>query len=1156
MPAAAELPDCWHCKRRLRELPSWTRGAAIRVPGDIEAVADALQFGPSWIICTDCRSANPTVMPQRFRAAGGAVIEAVPDDAAGPGGVAVRGAKATRNALLQALLPAIRRYATELARQSGKLPRAARPGREVFCIIMLCALGVLEITSEGGAFSIRSRAPAEDPNERRRMRDLAVAQGAAALAEAIRRDAAPARIRRILPRLEARYRPLQAIFSHILAGAAEALGEAPGFAALAALAELADATVLNTPRRDEWSRALFLAEAGRAEDAVGLLVDPGLARRTIDAGTVLQAARELARDAEGGGYFPATEPGRRSRAALTRLLGEAVAGRSEAPLLDLGETIDQSVVTAAWPRVLSALPEAAPMRALIRTARAAALDIPALIRGGAEVVAAAAPERRAAFAIEAARALYFAPAAVLAVQERLGFAEGAADAALPGEMAWSLRSQTAEARRELGEITASLAIWQSLVETAPAKAHRHQAQQGVGSCLRQLGRFKEALGILSQVIAEGDPDRRIMATNALATTLFAAGRGEEARAAFEAELDTLRAQPFDWVPVSQFLSMYAQLLWHAEDPEARRWVTEARRSAIASGAPDIVATMDRLLGQETPAFAAAFAAATAPEAIAALALNEAARRMAAKDRDGAECLLAEGCRRIAPHEPPELWMMLIWRATLVWDPDDPGPLDALLGDAIGVLERLLARVAASDPEALLAPTGDSRQRLVACAMAAHSAGLRDAAFVRHAADLVMAPVLTARLRHAIPGAGPLTAEALATLWRETPCILVQVVTDAGRLTLILSQPAGDGRDDVRLVDLDIEPGAARRTARALAAHVKYRLGDGRQLGLDRIAGWEALAGAIRDALGAHAGWSRLAICPGELGSLVFSLALDPPWTICFVPSLTALLALRARRRALPEGLGFMPGRMADFAVWQEGDPPAVVAALQGTEADGRGVAAKHRLGYAIRAGRKATAPALLRLLAWSDLVRIACHGRIDAASESFELLVAADGELPPKSLIEEQREAARPHRLEQRSLRAARDVAPYVLSSACCSGAVTLSRSGERIGLERALFVGGTIAFCAPQWDVDAAEMRDQLAMVLDTWFNNDAAGLDAVTSQIAWIGGQQGVRPAITRALAVFGDGLGRATEMMMTMVIAQEEGRLMAPGPARVLRLKEGSE
>ncbi len=270
-----------------------------------------------------------------------------------------------------------------------------------------------------------------------------------------------------------------------------------------------------------------------------------------------------------------------------------------------------------------------------------------------------------------------------------------------------------------------------------------------------------------------------------------------------------------------------------------------------------------------------------------------------------------------------------------------------------------------------------------------------------------------------------------------------------------------------------------------------------------------------------------------------------------MPSLGTLLALRARRRNLPGGLAYLPKRMADFAVWQEGDPDEVVAALQGTEEDGRRIAANHNIDYSIALGRNATTPALLATLQQADVVRLACHGRIDPISRTFELMVAADGELPPKTLIEEQVDAARSHRIEQRVLAVLPRIAPYLFSSACCSGAALFSEGGERIGLERALLLGGSVAVCAPQWDVHAEEMRDQLATVLDMWLANEGAGLDVVVAQAAAIGAHHEIRASIARALAVFGDGIGRLAEANLTMAITKPAGRRMGPAPVRIVHL-----
>ena len=1165
MPVGRFSSECVGCRRRLHVLPPWVEGTATRVPDEVGVLADALHLGPWTIICADCHTANEASPYHRFLLPNGSILIAVESNASKPADAServVRGSRAVRDALLEALGPAITAYAD---RSSDDRPgRSLDDDRTVLCIALLFAAGVLQVDIDVNSAVVRTRSPPDAPAEGRQLFEAAVGRGAVVVAASIRRLAAAvhapqalSEARRLVPDIDCPHRPMRPAFARMVASAGQALEQMGPLALpmLAGFAGLSTAARVSMPFRQQWSSTLLRAEAERPVESNAPLLDGSVVSATLDPAAVVTAAQSLAGDSPPDSFWNG-EPGRRVRAALKRLLGADAAAQVMRPQLDLrtldGTPPDLKRATAEWPRIIASLPERLPMASLLRTAREASIEVKAFLLAGLSHVRTSDLERRAAFAVEASKALAFAPNVLLHICDELDLMDQQNETGLEPDLERSLRGGIAEALRTIGQPERALSLWCALETSASTREDLHHAQQGVGSCLRALKRFDEAIQILERVVAEGNLPRRVMATNALARTLIEVGRVRDAHAALDAELTAARAQPIDWAATTQFFSMYAQLCQKIGDAAtARAWASEALRSARASGSQADTAAMEALLdGTSSDILQATLDASADPQNMAALALNLAQAQLRVNDRAGAMRTLESTLARVNDAQPVELWVIFTLLAFLAQHNDLNG-FGTRLDQAVATLEALLLGIGAtSDAELLLEPYESETVLLRSMAVQATLEGIRNAAFLRQTADLVMAPMLTARLRATIPGAEAVTPPALIRLWQETPCVLVQIVATDELLFLVFSQLGDDGKDVISLHKCEVGTRAARRTVNALNTHVKLRLGGGDDLDLDRVPGWMALAAEIQASCKQYCRQWRLVVCPGLLGSLSVSLALPPPWSISFVPSLGTLLALRARRRALPAGLSFLPRRMADFAVWQEGDAEEVISALQGTEPDGRRIAANHDMSYEIALGRDATAATLMDILRRSDLVRLACHGRIEAKPESFELMVAADGELPPAELIARGSDVALPHRLEQRALSALQGVASYILSSACCSGAATLSGGGERIGLERALFLGGAVAVCAPQWDVHAGQMRDQLAVLLDIWLGNDAAGLDVAAAQTTLIGTDNGILPGVSRALAVFGDGLGRADEVNLVMVVGSVEDRNMVPPPVKFVR------
>jgi tetratricopeptide (TPR) repeat protein len=414
--------------------------------------------------------------------------------------------------------------------------------------------------------------------------------------------------------------------------------------------------------------------------------------------------------------------------------------------------------------------------------------------------------------------------------------------------------------------------------------------------------------------------------------------------------------------------------------------------------------------------------------------------------DEAEPMLRGVLDQINPAHTTTAWLLTLNAFRHAWRRCDMDQAMRDLVRGVSLLGGSLSNVAAeSDPIALLAPNAQAVTYLTSlilqCIEPASPVG---ATWLRIAADVRAAPLLTPRLRHAVglptPVADPTgESEHLGVLLAETLCIILQIVIMTDDVGVLVTRPGKGDIPHTELRQLGIGPGVVEQVGSRLAYALRRANPDTPVIDLDPVTGWPELRGRLHELVAGLPTTLPLCIIPGPLGSTIPTLAFGRVRALCFVPSIGALVAMRIRRRALPGGLHWRPRSLFDFAVWFENERAEESAALSATADRGAAIAAARRLAYDSAVGTNATSDNLLSGLAKADLAYIACHGRILPEANSIDLIVAAAGRLPPNDLAQLLTDRRAPHVLGWQRL-AALSSAPTV--------------SGRRVGLSCAAVAG------------------------------------------------------------------------------------------------------
>jgi CHAT domain-containing protein/tetratricopeptide (TPR) repeat protein len=133
-------------------------------------------------------------------------------------------------------------------------------------------------------------------------------------------------------------------------------------------------------------------------------------------------------------------------------------------------------------------------------------------------------------------------------------------------------------------------------------------------------------------------------------------------------------------------------------------------------------------------------------------------------------------------------------------------------------------------------------------------------------------------------------------------------------------------------------------------------------------------------------------------------------------------------------------------------------------------------------GTGVTKETLLRVAGSCEHLIFIGHGAHSIAANGRGLCVSADDLLPGAPLPVDVAPELRRFILDADDLQGLERTPAMVSSVACSSGRSFAGRGGTRLGLERALFAGGTRTILAPLWDVDHSSALDFLESFYESW--------------------------------------------------------------------------
>jgi hypothetical protein len=456
-----------------------------------------------------------------------------------------------------------------------------------------------------------------------------------------------------------------------------------------------------------------------------------------------------------------------------------------------------------------------------------------------------------------------------------------------------------------------------------------------------------------------------------------------------------------------------------------------------------------------------------------------------------------------------------------------GEADAAADDALEGLDQVIRLAAVLDPQAdphhalaPLQPIVDWAAHHVGEAGDAPTSGT-EATMQRALGDLQSSLVLSQRICQR-SGAGfddidslcDRLDEAVLAGWLSDDTVIVQPVERGRGLTFIVTQREGAALTS-RVVDFPLPTAVWHEVARRLHFRLPFAMMRPAPGALSTVRGWPELDAALYGLL-VSLGRPRVIWSSGRLPTAPVTLAAPAGQSITFAPSLLAYAGLQHAARAAGVRPGWRPRSVFDAAVWRIGDLPESIDAITAASRRWHASCDAHAIAWRGATGAEATGPAILAGLAASDAARIACHGRV--SEHTAELLVAHDGNLPPSKTLPRHPEALVRHLLDWGALATLRHAPKVVVSGACDSGQAIFSEARERLGIERAMLLAGTLVYVAPQWPVLMNDVQPLSATLFDAWLNEPSATLAELVTRLADARERDGMPRWIARSLSVFG--------------------------------------
>jgi hypothetical protein len=314
---------------------------------------------------------------------------------------------------------------------------------------------------------------------------------------------------------------------------------------------------------------------------------------------------------------------------------------------------------------------------------------------------------------------------------------------------------------------------------------------------------------------------------------------------------------------------------------------------------------------------------------------------------------------------------------------------------------------------------------------------------------------------------------------------------------------------------------SRERWQELAADMQYCLNLARPTDkrdpLARVSNWSAFLGFLEPMLASLNAESVLWIA-GGLSTTPVALAAPSGLRMSFCPSLLTALALARIARQRGVGPGWRPQRAFDAAVWRQAEASPNVEAIRGASAAWRQSCEAAGVAYTGKSGAQADAAAILQGWSDCDIARVACHGRASANNYSSAFLVASENNLPPSAILPRHGKGLTPYLLEWDQVSKLDSTPTVVVSAGCDTGQTVHSRADERLGLERAFLLAGTLHYAAPQWPVPMLQVQDMSARLFQRWLGNPGATICGTLAELTAEQEATGVPRWIARSLTSFG--------------------------------------